>query len=216
MTDKTTERIINNKVNIVGKVVSCFEFSHEAYDEKFYQFYVSIKRKSGTCDIIPVLFSEKLYCTFENLIGEYVEITGEYRSYNNNKKNERQVVLLVFVDHMQLLTSDEDIRISEINEIFLTGHICKPPVYRKCLYNREITSLIIAVNRINIQKSDYIPIIFWGRNARYSKNFNIGDKVQIQGRIQSRKYMKKLDVNNFETRTTYEVSVGKLKYLSWI
>jgi single-stranded DNA-binding protein len=95
------------------------------------------------------------------------------------------------------------------NSILLSGYICKPPVYRTTPFNREIADVLIAVNRA-YNKSDYIPCIAWGRNARFVKNLGVGDRIAVSGRIQSREYQKKLSETDIKTMTAYEVSVSKL------
>lgn len=81
------------------------------------------------------------------------------------------------------------------NSIFLDGYVCKEPVYRKTPLGREITDLLVAINR-PYNKSDYIPSIVWGRNAKFAKNLKVGDRIQLWGRVQSREYEKKIDENN--------------------
>ena len=135
---------------------------------------------------------------------------GQFRSYNRHEENKNKLVLSVFVREVNLLESEDEIQ--RPNSIFLDGYICKEPVYRKTPLGREIADLLLAVNR-PYGKSDYIPCICWGRNARFAESFAIGGHIQLWGRIQSREYQKKIDENEYEKRIAYEVSVSKMEYL---
>lgn len=199
---------INNKVTIAGEIVSDFRFSHEVLGEKFYFFDVSIVRTSGYADVIPMMISERLIDTKQSYIGKFISVTGQYRSYNFHEENRNRLILSVFVMEYEfveaLVTGDSG------NQIELCGYICKEPTYRKTPQGREISDLLLAVNR-SYGKSDYIPCICWGRNARYVSGFEVGSLVKICGRIQSREYIKKLSETESETRTAYEVSVSKIE-----
>lgn len=199
----------NNVVTITGRIASELLFNHETFGERFFMAYVSIERTSGVEDIIPVVVSERLVDVSQSILGEIVEIYGQYRSYNVRKDTGNHLVLYVFAMEIEILGADID---SPNNTIFLDGYFCKPTVYRKTPLGREIADLLIAVNR-PYGKSDYIPCICWGRNARYASGFEIGEHVQILGRIQSRDYVKKISEAETETRTAYEVSVSKLECL---
>lgn len=193
----------NNKVYIYGKIVSEATFSHEVFGEGFYEFYVEVKRLSGQVDTLPVTISERLMG--DNLkVGEYLCALGQFRSYNKLENGRSRLMLTVFV--REILTAEP---CKNPNSIVLSGYICKPPVYRTTPFNREIADLLIAVNR-SYNKSDYIPAIAWGRNARFVKNLAVGDKVALSGRIQSREYQKKQPDESFVVMTAYEVSVSKL------
>ena len=205
MTDKVFE---NNQVSIVGEVISEFEYSHEVFGESFYMLEISVNRLSDSCDIIPVMVSERLIDVSRSYIGLYAHIQGQFRSYNRHEEVKNRLVLSVFAREIQLLEEpDETVK---TNYIFLDGFVCKPPIYRKTPLGREIADVLLAVNR-PYGKSDYIPCICWGRNARYADSFVVGGHVQIWGRIQSREYQKKLSETEFEKRVAYEVSVSKLE-----
>ena len=205
MTDKVFE---NNQVSIVGEVISEFEYSHEVFGESFYMLEISVNRLSDSCDIIPVMVSERLIDVSRSYIGLYAHIQGQFRSYNRHEEVKNRLVLSVFAREIQLLEEpDETVK---PNYIFLDGFVCKPPIYRKTPLGREIADVLLAVNR-PYGKSDYIPCICWGRNARYADSFVVGAHVQIWGRIQSREYQKKLSETEFEKRVAYEVSVSKLE-----
>lgn len=197
----------NNQVTLVGEVVTDFQFSHEVFGEGFYTFEVAIERSSGFVDYIPVMVSERLVDINTNILGNLVCVNGQYRSYNKQNECGSKLVLSVFAIEMEVLDSMDYER---INQIFLDGYVCKPPTYRKTPLGREITELIIAVNR-GYGKSDYIPCVVWGRNARFSSTFDIGTEVKLQGRVQSRPYEKKISDTEVEERIAYEVSVSKIE-----
>lgn len=207
MADKIIE---NNQVSIMGRIVSQFTFSHQVFGEGFYLVDVLVKRLSDSEDIIPVMVSERLIDVTQDYEGEYLMVSGQFRSYNRHEEKKNRLVLSVFAREISFVEEEDDSVKS--NQIYLDGYICKPPVYRKTPLGREIADLLIAVNR-PYGKSDYIPCICWGRNARYASAFPVGGHVLIWGRIQSREYMKRLSENETEKRIAYEVSVSKLEYL---
>lgn len=202
--------IKNNQVTIMGQVVTGFEFSHEVFGEGFYIMEVMVKRLSNTFDRIPLMISERLIDVTQDYVGEYIMATGQFRSYNRNEEQKKRLVLSVFVREISFMEEKPDD--SKANNILLYGYICKEPIYRKTPMGREIADLLLAVNR-PYGKSDYIPCICWGRNARYISNFGIGEHVRISGRIQSREYKKKISDTEIELRTAYEVSVSKLEVM---
>ena len=206
MIDKVIE---NNRVTIIGEVVSEFEFSHEVYGEGFYIVKISVNRLSNSVDIIPLLVSERLVDVNEDIRGMMIEATGQFRSHNSHEETRNRLVLAIFVRELEFVdVYDEEI---STNQIFLDGYICKPPIYRKTPLGREIADLLIAVNR-PYGKSDYIPCIAWGRNARYAASFEVGGHIQVYGRIQSREYTKKINELECEKRVAYEVSVSKIEF----
>ncbi len=207
MADKIIE---NNQVSIMGQIISQFAFSHQVFGEGFYLIDVLVKRLSDSEDRIPVMISERLIDVTQDYEGEYIQVYGQFRSYNRHEEKKNRLVLSVFAREVSFV-EDEDDSVKS-NQIFLDGYICKPPVYRKTPLGREIADLLIAVNR-PYGKSDYIPCICWGRNARYASAFAVGGHVLIWGRIQSRDYVKKLSETETEKRTAYEVSVSKLEYI---
>ena len=200
----------NNQVTIVGEIVSEFSFSHEVYGEGFYMVEVSVNRLSNFVDYIPVMVSERLIDVRENCIGQYVCITGQFRSFNRHEEHKNRLVLSVFAREVEFLEELEEKNAS--NQIFLDGYICKESVYRKTPLGREIADLLVAVNR-SYGKSDYIPCICWGRNARFAASFEVGSHVQIWGRIQSREYVKKISETEVQQRVAYEVSVSKIEFI---
>lgn len=197
------EQMQNNRVYVLGKVATTPEFSHEVMGEGFYDFVVAVERLSGQIDEIPVTISERLIG--DNLdVGADIGICGQLRSYNKMADGKSKLVLRVFV--RELAECDPDVP----NYIEIEGYVCKQPVYRTTPFGREICDLLLAVNRA-YNKSDYIPAIAWGRNARYAETFSVGDRVRVEGRIQSRVYQKTLDDGSVEERTAYEVSVTKIE-----
>lgn len=202
--------IKNNQVTIMGQVVTGFKFSHEVFGEGFYIMEVMVKRLSNTFDRIPLMISERLIDVTQDYVGEYIMATGQFRSYNRNEEQKNRLVLSVFVRKISFMEEEPDD--PKANNILLDGYICKEPIYRKTPMGREIADLLLAVNR-PYGKSDYIPCICWGRNARYISNFGIGEHVRISGRIQSREYKKKISDTEIEFRTAYEVSVSKLEVM---
>ena len=207
MADKIIE---NNQASMMGVIASEFEKSHEVYGEGFYTVDLCVKRLSGSEDMIPLLVSDRLIDVRENYIGEYVKIQGQFRSYNLHEDSKNRLVLSVFV--REIIFVEEEEESMEINLTELNGYICKPPVHRTTPMGREITDVLLAVNR-PYGKSDYIPCICWGRNASFARSFEIGGRLHVWGRIQSREYMKKINDEVAEKRTAYEVSVSRLEYL---
>ena len=206
--DKAGDKVFeNNQVIIAGEIVSGFTYSHEVYGAGFYMVEVAVNRLSNYADYIPVMVSERLIDVTENYEGQYISVVGQFRSYNRHEEKKNRLVLSVFAREIEFTGEPgEDVK---SNQIFLDGYICKEPIYRKTPLGREIADLLIAVNR-SYGKSDYIPSICWGRNARYAAGFAVGEHVQIWGRIQSREYVKKLNEFETEKRIAYEVSVSKI------
>lgn len=199
-------KITNNTVVLIGEIVSGFTFSHEVYGEGFYTMDLAVKRLSKQVDVLPVLVSDRLLDVTKNYSGHIVEVSGQFRSCNVRKGNRNGLALHVFAREITLFWPDA-IDATKSNIITLKGFVCKQPVYRKTPLDREITDLLVAVNR-PYGKSDYIPCITWGRDARYAAGFEVGAAIKITGRIQSREYSKLLENNTAETRTAYEVSVN--------
>ena len=207
MADKLFE---NNQVTMIGEIVSEFEFSHEVYGEGFYLVDISVSRLSDSVDYIPLMVSERLVDVTQSYIGETISVSGQFRSYNRHEEKKNRLILSVFVRELEFVDEIEDDIKS--NQIYLDGYICKEPIYRETPLGREIADLLVAVNR-SYGKSDYIPCICWGRNARYASSFEVGSHVEVYGRIQSREYIKKIGEEQTEKRVAYEVSVNKIEFL---
>ena len=208
MTDKVFD---NNQVTIAGEIMGGFTFSHDVFGEGFYVMDISVGRLSESNDIIPIMVSERLVDVKKDYTGMQAVINGQFRSYNRHEESRNRLVLSVFAREIEIMEeTTEDVR---PNYIYLDGFVCKPPIYRKTPLGREIADVLLAVNR-PYGKSDYIPCICWGRNARFAEGFQVGEHIQIWGRIQSREYQKKISENEFEKRVAYEVSVSKLECVS--
>ncbi|MCL1845817.1 MAG: single-stranded DNA-binding protein [Defluviitaleaceae bacterium] len=199
----------NNIIDIGGRICSEFSFSHEIYGEGFWRFDVEIGRLSGHNDVLPVTVSERIVERDKMHPGAAVRISGQIRSYNNYVEADRKnkLVLTVFARDVEILS---DVPQSQPNEVFLDGYLCKPAIYRTTPFGREISDLLVAVNR-SYNKSDYIPCITWGRNARFAGKLEVGDHIRLWGRMQSRQYQKKLSEDNILEKTAYEVSVAKIE-----
>lgn len=207
MTDKITK---NNQVTIMGEITGAFTFSHEVFGEGFYMVDILVPRLSKSSDYIPLMVSERLMDVTKDYTGQKVSVLGQFRSYNRHEEKKNKLILSVFVREVEFV--DEIIENERTNMIYLDGYICKEPVYRKTPLGREIADILLAVNR-PYGKSDYIPCISWGRNARYANQFQVGERCLIWGRIQSREYMKKISEDCAEKRIAYEVSVSKMEVL---
>lgn len=199
------DQINNNRVVLTGEVLEEPTFSHETFGEAFYNVPISVLRLSDKADIIPVIISEKLLTDKRFGVGKTVCIKGQFRSYNKNENEHSKLVLTVFAREFADLSEEINPNIIEI-----VGYICKPPIYRTTPFKREICDLLVAVNR-SYNKSDYLPCIAWGRNARYLKDIEVGTKVFLVGRIQSREYQKKYDDGSVEAKIAYEISISRLQ-----
>ena len=197
----------NNKVKIAGEIASDFRFSHEAYGEKFYILDVAVKRLSEYVDYVPVVVSERMMDVNKSCVGSTVCVSGRFRSFNFHENGTSKLLLFVFAKEIEIFS---EVQSEKTNHIFLDGYICKQPVYRKTPLGREITDFLIATNR-DYNKSDYIPCISWGRNARYTSVLTPGTHIKITGRIQSRSYLKTYDDGFAEEKIAYEVSVTTIE-----
>ena len=225
-----TNYLENNYLTLVGKVTSEKRFSHEIYGERFYSFDLSIPRLSESEDIIPITVSERLINEDMMVIGTKLLVKGQFRSYNSYENEKNKLILTVFAKDIQKIEEEQSIQNNEnesenenipnefakkdsvTNEVVLIGYICKKPIYRQTPFGREIADLLLAVNRA-YNKSDYIPSIAWGRNARFCQNLEVGTEVKIVGRIQSRNYEKKYENGEVVKKVAYEVSIGNLEVI---
>lgn len=208
----------NNHLTLMGKVTSEKRFSHEIYGECFYIFDMEIPRLSDISDIIPVTISERLILDDKLTIGANILIRGQFRSYNSYENEKNKLILTVFAkdifyeEEIEEQLQGEDSKEPVSNEVVLTGYICKKPIYRQTPFGREISDLLLAVNRA-YNKSDYIPAIAWGRTARFCQNLEVGTEVRVIGRVQSRTYEKKFEDGTAITKVAYEVSIGSLEII---
>ena len=211
-----TNYLENNYLTLVGKVTGEKKFSHEIYGERFYVFNLEIARLSGNADIIPITVSERLATDEMLTSGKNLLVKGQFRSYNSYDNEKNRLILTVFAKDVVELeeNSQEENEMTKkdmvTNEVVLVGFICKKPIYRQTPFGREIADILLAVNRA-YNKSDYIPTIAWGRNARFCQNLEVGTKVKLVGRVQSRMYEKKHEDGTVENRVAYEVSIGSLE-----
>lgn len=221
----------SNYATISGTIASVPTFSHEVYGEGFYSLYVDVKRLSNSFDRIPVMVSDRLAGIEEYEIGEYITVEGQFRSYNSVGENGSKLMLMVFAREVSFGKEDvvdfsedtsdkeneqfteENPEVQDKNIVILNGYICKPPIYRTTPFNREIADILLAVNR-SYNKSDYIPCISWGRNARYCGKRKVGENVKVTGRIQSRTYQKKYEDGTVVEKVAYEVSVTRLELIT--
>lgn len=213
-----TNYLENNNLTLVGKVTGEKRFSHEIYGERFYVFDLEIARLSENSDIIPITVSERLITDEMVEAGKKLLVKGQFRSYNTYDSEKNRLILTVFAKDIKEVeeNDEEENEIAKkdmvTNEVVLIGYICKTPIYRQTPFGREIADVLVAVNRA-YNKSDYIPTIAWGRNARFCQNLEIGTKVKLVGRVQSRKYEKKHEDGTVENRVAYEVSIGSLELI---
>ncbi len=215
-----TNYLENNYLTLVGKVTGEKKFSHEIYGERFYIFNLEIPRLSGVSDLIPITISERLINEDTLNEGQKLLVKGQFRSYNSYESEKNRLILTVFAKDVRVISeeeqSEEENEIAKkdviTNEVVLVGYICKKPIYRQTPFGREIADILLAVNRA-YNKSDYIPCIAWGRNARFCQNLEVGSEIKLIGRVQSRTYEKKHEDGSVETRVAYEVSVGSLEVI---
>ncbi len=207
MIDQSTQ---NNDLVLVGHAVSDLVLNHTAYGEAFYLFYIGVPRLSGVLDVLPVIVSERLLPSGKDIRGKYLRVSGQFRSYNLNDNGKNRLILSAFTTDIRELQGDYIPKVK--NKIHLYGYVCKVPTYRVTPFGREITDLLVAINR-PYNKSDYIPCITWGQNAKFAQDLQVGDFVYILGRVQQRDYQKREDSGEIVTKTAYEVSVSRIEKL---
>lgn len=198
----------NNEVQVIGKAVTETVFSHKVYGEGFYNFNIEIPRLSESADIVPITISERILPNQGNIIGKIFKISGQFRSYNQYEDGKNRLILTIFA--LEIEEVEEKELVKNANSLHLKGFVCKNPVYRTTPFGREITDILLAVNR-SYHKSDYIPCITWGRNARFANSLKTGDAIEVWGRIQSRTYQKKLESGEVIQKVAYEVSISKME-----
>jgi single-stranded DNA-binding protein len=203
---KMDNLMLNNKIYLEGRVMSGLEFSHEMYGEGFYTFQLEVQRLSDSKDVLSITISERLLTGMDFRPGVDVTVEGQLRSYNKFVDGSNRLILTVFARNIEPCLE----RSKNPNQIFLDGYICKLPVYRTTPFGREISDMLLAVNRA-YNKSDYIPTIAWGRNSRFCQSLSVGDNIRIWGRLQSREYQKKVSDEEFIKKVAYEVSISKME-----
>lgn len=214
-----TEKLFSefNKVFVSGRIEAEFDFSHEVLWEKFYRTRVRVERLSGTEDLVPIVVSDLLIGRERmktSLEGKWVEVAGQFRSYNKlGEDGRRHLDLFLFVTAINIYDDEDELEeVTNANLIYLDGYLCKTPVFRKTPLRRQITDLLIAVNR-PYGKTDFIPCIAWGRVAQWASEFEVGNRVKLYGRVQSREYFKRFskDTEAGEYRDAYEISVMRMQ-----
>lgn len=198
------EQLQSNKLYLSGNIISEPVFSHEVYGEGFYEMFLSVPRLSSQKDVLPITLSERLISDHNLKIGSEISVFGQFRSYNKLEDGKSRLMLTVFV--RDILPNEN---VKNPNIIYLSGYICKPPIYRTTPFAREIADILLAVNRA-YNKSDYIPCIAWGRNARFLKTLSVGERISVSGRIQSREYQKKISDDTSVPKVAYEISLCKI------
>lgn len=203
--------IENNKIELCGVIASVPELNHKTYGENFYGFRLSCSRKSTEKDMLPIIVSDRLVEIKDLQVGKKISVKGQVRTFNKHiSDDKRKLLIMVFARDVREVEEESESAPEFNNNVKLSGYICKPPVYRVTPKGREIADVLIAVNRL-YGKADYIPCITWGRNARYTGNLDVGTHVDVEGRLQSREYTKKLDDGTEEIRTAYEISVSRIE-----
>lgn len=202
--------ILNNQVTLSGRIVSNFEFNHEAYGERFYIANLMSKRLSSREDVLPIMVSDRLIDVTMDWTGKFVKISGQFRSYNKHEGEKSQLILTAFAREFEEIT--DTLLMNFKNTIFLDGYICKKPVYRQTPLGREIADILLAVNR-PYGKTDYLPMVCWGRTARFVGQFEVGSHIQLWGRIQSREYQKRIADGEIVTKIAYEVSASRMEVI---
>lgn len=195
----------NNRIVAVGRLDGPLTLSHEVMNEPFYTGTLLVKRLSGALDRLPITVPGKLMTGDETQYDGLLMAQGQVRSYNKVVDGSGRLMVTLFAQ--SIAPADEN---DTLNKATIAGALCRPPVYRSTPFGREICDMMLAVNRA-FGKSDYIPCIAWGRNAQYAARFQVGDRVRLTGRLQSREYQKLLENGEYMTRNAYEVSAFTLE-----
>ena len=188
-----------NRVQLCGTVDSAPELSHVNHGVSFYKFTLAVERLSGLSDKLTVLVSAPQLEAVPLQEGNAATVRGQLRSFNNKSGQGSRLVISVFA---HVLERGGD---APLNLIQLSGVLCKPPVLRRTPLGREISDIILAVNR-RYGRADYLPCIAWGAVAQQVAVMTTGDRLTIEGRVQSRTYTK-VDNGVSTERTAYEVSI---------
>ena len=191
-----------NYVELWGVAESAPVFSHENHSRRFDKFLLRVERLSGQSDLPVIVVNESLLRACPVEAGQSLRITGQLRSFNNKSGQGSRLVITVFA---QTLDPGDG---AFFNRILLSGALCKKPVLRRTPLGRSICDIILAVNR-HYGRADYLPCIAWGQTAAQIAGMNVGDRLTLEGRVQSRTYTKQLE-GGAEERTAFEVSVMQL------
>lgn len=197
------EKTDRNEARLRGWAAGEAELSHRSHGEVFYRFPLSVPRLSGINDVVTVTAPGRLLelCPVER--GDELEVTGAVRTYNNRTGVGNRLIITVYAHALSHSLADPE------NQLKLRGTICRPPTHRFTPLGREICDMILAVNR-SYGRSDYLPCIAWGSLAGRCARLEVGRRLELTGRLQSRIYHKETDQGSQE-RTAYEVSVMELE-----
>lgn len=210
LNDNENKLYYSNLVELEGYVDKGLKYHHSTHGEDIYSLILRVPRSNKeVSDYLPIEVSSRATDIDKIHEGDLLRILGQFRSFNkiNKETNKASLQLSVFVRDIDWIKEDE---CTFKNSIVLNGHLCKNPIYRVTPSGREISDIILAVNRI-YGRSDYIPCIAWSRNARFMSGLSIGESLSIRGRIQSRVYHKKIkDTEDYKENTVYEVSVSSV------
>lgn len=201
-----------NQIRISGVIEEEFEYSHHTQWMRYYKNRVIVKRWSGTEDYVPIIVSEMLIANISeaSLKGRYVEVEGQFRSFNKLGEDDRKhLELFLFATAFTIRENEEEL---DENLIYLDGYICMPPIFRVTPLGRKITDLMVIVYR-KYDRYDNIPCIAWGGVAQYASELKIADRIELYGRVQSRRYFKKSSPGSDEGeyKTAYEISITRMK-----
>ena len=196
------EVFVNNRAELCGIVTAAPRYSHESRGIRFYTFPLETRRLSGTADTLNIVVRESQLPGDELLLSGPVCVTGELRSFNNKSGVGNRLVLTIFARELTRCTGGDE------NHIVLTGTVCKEPTLRVTPMGREICDIILAVPR-RYRRSDYIPVIAWGQQARDIADSPVGTQLAVRGRLQSRAYTKVIDGESFQ-RQAFEVSAADI------
>ena len=187
-----------NQIVLRGDRLGMPEFSHENHGKRFCRFLLEVERLSGAVDTLPVVAREELLTAMDLSPGIRLTARGQVRSHNHTDENGRHLMVFVFASD---LWAEEG---EPVNEVNLTGLLCREPTFRRTPLGREICDAMLAVPRA-FRRADYLPCILWGRTAQEISRCTVRDRIRLTGRLQSRIYTKYLDGIPQE-RTAYEIS----------
>ena len=192
-----------NRIELRGAMAELPRFSHESRGERFWIFPLEVSRLSGAVDRINVIVRESQLAQLEITAASKLYVSGEVRSFNNKSGEGSRLVITVFARELRFEDGDD------MNAVHLYGTLCKQPNLRTTPMGREICDLMLAINR-RYGRSDYLPCIAWGLKAKEAALWPVGTVCVLDGRLQSRKYIKNLDGLSVE-KTAFEISVTQLR-----
>lgn len=204
-----------NKVSLVGRITEDFVFDHKSFKICFYKARMAIKRKSGVEDYVYIMVPEYLLLDDlkKNAKGKYIELAGQFRTYRDLRTGDKpKFYYFVLVMAMNIIDTDDVGEDGYTNVVYLRGEISKDTVFRITPFGREVTEMILKVNRRG-NFIEVVPCIAWGRKAVEASKLKVGDKIELEGRIQSRKYFKRYspDSDEGEYKEVYEISIWRFR-----